>query len=111
VSRAFKYRFETPGDHIVEARLERDQLDIDNHRWLSLRVKESLAVLCVSGKPASAPLTGAADFVALALNPEEPSNASHSLIVPEVLPESALLERDLSRYDCVFLCNVGQFNR
>ena len=28
---------------------------------------------------------------------------------PEVIPESALLERDLARYDCIFLCNVAQF--
>ena len=27
----------------------------------------------------------------------------------DVILESALLERDLSRYDCIFLCNVAQF--
>ncbi len=31
------------------------------------------------------------------------------MIRPEVVSESGLLDRDLNRYDCIFLCNIGQF--
>ncbi len=106
---SFSYRFETPGNHLVEVRLAPDLLDVDNHRWLSLDVKENVRVLCVDGKPGGAGLSGATDYVVLALNPVDEANASRSVIRPEVAAESSLVERDLARYDCIFLCNVGQF--
>ncbi len=106
---SFGYRFETPGDHVVEARTGADLLDVDNHRWLSLPVKEHLRVLCVDGKPAGGGLGGATDYLALALDPDKGQGDGRELVKPEIISESSLLERDLSRYDCVFLCNVGQF--
>ncbi len=102
------YRFEAPGNHVVEARLGPDLLDIDNHRWLALDVKESLRVLCVDGKPAGGGMVGATDYLVLALNPQ-PDSTQPALVRPEVIAESALLDRDLTRYDCIFLCNVAQF--
>lgn len=102
------YRFETPGMHAVELRLPSDLLDLDNHRWLCLPVKERISVLCVDGKPATAAMNGAADYLALALDPRAAAGAP-GWIRPEVVPESALLERDLAQYDAIFLCNVGQF--
>ena len=52
---SFSHRFDSPGDHVVEAAAwDADLLDIDNHRWLSVPVKDHLRVLCVDGKPASA---------------------------------------------------------
>lgn len=105
---AFTYRFETPGDHALEVRLGPDLLDVDNHRWLSQPVKPYLRVLCVNGKPAGGGLSGATDYLVRALNPEE--DVAHAgLVRPEVVAESGLAERDLARYDCVFLCNIGQF--
>ncbi|MGD9723693.1 MAG: BatA domain-containing protein [Pirellulales bacterium] len=106
---AFSHRFDTPGDHVVELRAGPDLLDIDNHRWLSVSVKDRLRVLCVNGKPAAGRMTGATDYLALALNPETGQGDAPSVVEPEVILESALLERDLSRYDCIFLCNVAQF--
>jgi Aerotolerance regulator N-terminal/von Willebrand factor type A domain len=106
---SFSYRFETSGEHVVELRLAADALDVDNHRRLVLRVKDQLRVLCVDGKPAGAGLAGATDYLALALNPEEGEPSVRALVKPEVVAESALVERDLAEYDCVFLANVGQF--
>ncbi len=111
---SFAYRFETPGDHVIEARLGADLLDVDNHRWLALPVKDHLRVLCVDGKPAGSGmggsgLGGATDYLALALDPERGDAQGRQLVKPDVIAESALLEYDLSRYDCVFLANVGQF--
>ena len=65
----FNHRFDAPGDHVVEVRSMPDLLDVDNHRWLSVPVKEHLRVLCVNGKPGTTPMTGATDYLALALNP------------------------------------------
>ncbi len=106
---AFSHRFDTPGDHVVEVRLGGDLLDVDNHRWLSVPVKEHVRVLCVNGKPGSGPMTGATDYLALALDPGAGDSLTPGVIQPEVIAESALLERDLAQYDCIFLCNVAQF--
>ena len=52
---------------------------------------------------------GAADYLALALNPDSGDASVPGLLKPEVIAESALVERDLADYDCIFLCNVAQF--
>ena len=95
----FRYRFETPGEHIVEARLQHDSLTVDDHRWLSVPVRESIRVLCIEGR------FEAARHVAIALAPEESINR----VQVDVKPEGALLELATDDYDCIFLCNVGRF--
>jgi hypothetical protein len=102
----FSHVFETPGDHQLEARLEPDRLDLDNHRWLALPVREAVRVLCINGRPSGEPLGGAADFLRLALSPTEGPQA---VVRAEIAAEGALLERDLAPYQVVCLCNVAQF--
>ncbi|HTN75778.1 MAG TPA: VWA domain-containing protein [Pirellulaceae bacterium] len=102
VSTTFSYRFETPGEHRVEARLANDLLEVDNHRYLSLPVRESLQVLCVQGAP------GEAKHLTIAL---EPGTSERPLVRASVAGESALVEQDLTKYDAIFLCNVGRFSR
>lgn len=104
---SFDYRFDSSGEHAVEVRFAGDPLDVDNHRWLALSVKQELRVLCVNGKPAGGAFQGATDYLVRALSPHD--DAERAFVRPEVVPESALVERDLSRYDCIFLANVGQF--
>jgi Aerotolerance regulator N-terminal/von Willebrand factor type A domain len=99
---AFAYQFETAGEHVVEGRLAGDRLALDNHRWLSVPVRESIRVLCIHGKP------GETKYVALAL---EPRQDNQPRIRVEQAPESTLLEADLKQYDCILLCNVGRFSR
>lgn len=105
----FRHRFDNPGDHLVEVRLGPDLLEVDNHRWLALPVKQQLHVLCIDGKPAGDGISGAADYVGLALNPKVDDPTARWPVRPEMAGESALLERELSQYDAIFLCNVGQF--
>ncbi len=107
-SLGFSYRFEAPGDHTVEVRVEGDSLDVDNHRWLAVPVKQFVRVLCVDGRPSGEPFRGATDYLVAALQPED-DRLGRPLVRAEVVPESRLLELDLERYDCVFLCNVAQF--
>jgi hypothetical protein len=99
---AIVHSFQIPGEHMVEVHAGDDPLEVDNHRWLSLSVRPALEVLCVEGK------SGAAKNVVLAL---EPGTSQQSHVRPSVQSEIALLEEDLSRYDCIFLCNVGRFGR
>ncbi|MGM0488190.1 MAG: VWA domain-containing protein [Planctomycetota bacterium] len=94
------HRFQTPGEHVVEARLNPDRLEADNQRWLMLNVKATLDVLCVEGK------AGSARHIALAL---KPSATPRTRVRPVIRSEIGLLEEDLRRYDCIFLCNVGRF--
>ena len=102
----FSAQFDTAGDHALEARLESDALELDNHRWLALTVRQSVGVLCVEGRPDGAG-EGSTFFLRRALAPS--LNDAVQAVQPEVVPESALLERDLSAYQCVYLSNVAQF--
>jgi hypothetical protein len=99
---AFVHRFEAPGEHRVEVRLDDDPLDVDNHRWASVPVREAIRVLCIEGRP------GDAQHVALAL---EPTLATPPRVQVQTRFENALLEMELLQFDAVFLCNVARFGR
>ena len=105
---AFMHRFKSPGDHAVEVRLANDRLEVDDHRRLAVPVKQSTEVLLVDGSPSGGRFGGATDFLAFALAPGS-DDLRPAVVRPHVVPESALLELDLSPYDAVFLANVAQF--
>ena len=104
----FSYRFDVPGDHAVEARAAGDALDVDNHRYLALTVRQAIRALCIDGRPSGGSFRGAADYLAVALAPQS-ETSDRAPLQAEVAAESALLERNLASYDCLFLCNVAQF--
>lgn len=105
----FSHQFGHGGEHALEVRLASDQLDLDNHRWLSLEVKEYIRVLCINGRPTGDPATGATGYLQVALRPSE-SFRGRAVVRPDVLGEEALQEiPDLSRYDCIFMADVKQF--
>ncbi|MGD0900432.1 MAG: BatA domain-containing protein [Thermoguttaceae bacterium] len=104
----FSYRFDTPGDHWVEVRAEGDALDVDNHRWLVVPVRQAVRVLCIDGRPSGDPAHGTTGYLAAALAPGA-GRADHSPVEVDVAAEGAILERDLAAYDCVFLSNVPRF--
>jgi hypothetical protein len=105
----FSYRFETPGDHVLEARAEGDALDVDNHRWLVMPVRQAIRALCIDGRPSGEMPGGATGYLATALAPLA-GRANRSPVEVDVAADSALLERDLGTYDCVLLCNVARFS-
>jgi hypothetical protein len=104
----FSYRFDVPGDHTVEARAAGDGLEVDNHRYIALTVRQAIRALCIDGRPSGGSFRGAADYLAVALAPQG-ETSDHAPLQAEVAAESALLERNLASYDCLFLCNVAQF--
>ncbi len=115
---AFLPGFTTPGDHLVEVRIDDDSLLTDNTRALVVPVRDALNVLLVDGSPKPEPFKGETDYLKQALSPEEKSadpNAGGlggpvgSTIRTEVVPESQLSARDLSSFDAVVLCNVAEF--
>ena len=97
------------GEHRLEVRLTADALPVDDARRLAIPVRDELQVLLVNGKPSGEPMGNATDFLKLALAPELPNRALTSPIRPTVIREGELLGTDLSRFDCVFVCNVGLF--
>jgi hypothetical protein len=106
-SAMFRARFDTPGDHVVEARAEGDRLEVDNHRYLSLPVKNRVRVLCVDGRPASGGENGATDYLRVALAPS--AERGQQRVDVEVVTEATWLEGDLALYDCIVLAEVKEF--
>ncbi len=97
------------GEHRLEVRLTADALPVDDTRRLAIPVRDELQILLINGKPSGEPMGNATDFLKLALAPELPNRAIASPLRPTVIREGELLGTDLSRFDCVFLCNVAMF--
>ena len=95
------------GEHRLEVRLTPDALPVDDARRLAIPVRNELQVLLINGKPSGEPMGNSTDFLKLALAPELPNRAFASPIRPTVIREGELLGTDLSRFDCVFICNVA----
>jgi hypothetical protein len=95
------------GEHRVEVRIKPDGLKVDDSRRLVIPVRDELQVLLVNGKPSGEPMGNATDFLKLALAPELPNRLPISPIRPTVIREGELLGTDLTRFDCVFICNVA----
>jgi von Willebrand factor type A domain/Aerotolerance regulator N-terminal len=105
----FTTTFSSPGDHLVEVQIEDDPLKLDNRRWLSVPVHESLDVLLVDGHFKPEPFQAETDYLAQALSPAATSEGSPSVVRTEVVAESQLSRRDLAPFDAVVLCNIAQF--
>lgn len=105
---SFPYTFDTAAEHALELRLAADWLDLDNHRFLTLPVKDQLRVLCVDGRPVGGDFKSATDYLRVALAPPI-DQQQRARVRVEVVGESALVDRDLSQFDCIFVCDVAQF--
>src|SRR5262249_8260235 len=115
---SFPYKFATPGDYVVQVRLENDSLDLDDVRSAVVTVKNAVPVMLVNGrlvegKPAGKLADEATEWLRLALNPFEnaPGVAGPVPARPKVLTEKEFNDAgagDLTPYDCVFLCDVKQ---
>lgn len=97
----FRHRFNSTGDHAVEARLSADRLPLDDRRFFSFSVRPAISVLCLEGEP------GAARYLALALAPDDSPNGA---VQVSVRSEAALRQLRLDDFDCVFLCNPGRLS-
>jgi hypothetical protein len=103
----FPHEFHSAGEHAVEVRLPADALPIDDRRWLSVPVADRMRILIVDGRRTGRPAQNASYYVRTVLAPATAENEWKGATRPEVIPEADLAAKDLSRYDCVFLCNVA----
>lgn len=99
---AFTHRFVAAGEHHVELRMHEDDLEVDNHRWKVVIVREATRVLCIEGEP------NAARYVAYAL---EPRRTEQPRVRWELATETAIVERDLAQYELIVLANVARFSQ
>ena len=116
----FRQAFESAGDHAVEVRLTgdalkpgdvrgaADALEVDNRRYLAVKVRPSQRVLCIDGRPGGDRRKSSVYTLALALEAQRDPNRRAPIDL-EIAPETAVAERDLRPYDCVMLSDVDQF--
>ncbi len=110
---SLSYRFDTPGDWVVQMSIEGDALDLDDSRSMVLRVRDSVPVLLVNGKPAADPYDQATEYLYDALNPyQDRQPPADAPLRPKKLSATDFSDAglgDLSAADCVFLCDVPRF--
>lgn len=128
----FSYTFTTAGLHEVELRLQADQLEVDNRRFLLVPVHDAIRVLLVEGRPSHERLATAGGFLAAALESSQPGSFDSSSVADEnatrngtvnatasiatkgrtyqveTIHENALGEINLAAYDTVLLADVAQ---
>jgi hypothetical protein len=107
----FPYEFRRSGEHAVEVRLPPDRLAVDNRRWLSVPVTDQIRVLVVNGHEGGRPAENASHFVRTVLAPSTTRESWSGATRPKVINEADLTSEDLSKFDCVFLCNVALVTR
>ncbi len=105
---AFSHVFNSPGDHVLEVKIDDDLLSIDNHRVLAVLVHEHIEVLLVDGDFKTEPFQAETDYLAQALSPSSDSPGSPTPVKTTVVAESQLSRRELAAYDAVVLCNIAQ---
>lgn len=107
----FPYEFRRSGEHAVEVRLPADRLTADNRRWLSVPVTDQIRVLVVNGHEGGRPVENASHYVRTVLAPSTVRESWSGATQPKVINEADLTAEDLSKFDCVFLCNVALVTR
>ncbi len=107
----FAYRFPTPGDYLLQVQIGHDALDLDDQRAAVVRVRNTVPVMLVDGKPAPELFDRASQWLRVALNPfDEGERVPASIAArPRVLTARQFSDAstgDLTSYDAVFLCDV-----
>lgn len=106
----FSYTFETSGEHQLRVQIEDDSLPIDNRRWLALPVKNELNVLLVNGRRSGRASENATFYLETVFSPSTSKQKWRGFTRPRMIYDGELTTReDLSRFDCIFLCNVATF--
>jgi hypothetical protein len=108
-------RFREAGEYVLQVTAGEDVLRLDDSRALVVSVRETIPVLVVNnGKAAADPLDAPGAWVRLALRPA-PAKAKlpNCPAVPTMADPTVFADRfraDLTKYDCVFLCDLPSIN-
>lgn len=104
---SFTHAFDKVGDHSVSARLEGDSFADDNAFHTVVQVRNQLNVLLIDGKPSTEPLSGATDFLELALTPHTSAAASLKDLIRTKKVELRKLRDDAYKQtEVIILANV-----
>ena len=98
----FSYEFLEAGPHFVEAAIEADFLDVDDHRYLALDVKDGLRGLLVDGEPGQKRWESETDYLKLALDP----SGEGRFFKLDVKTTELFTAEQIEGYDFVVLANV-----
>ncbi|MFO0881149.1 MAG: VWA domain-containing protein [Gemmataceae bacterium] len=112
---AFTYRFPAPGDYVVQVQAAHDDLELDDVRSAIVRVRDSVPVMLVNGKPAAEAFDRATEWLRVALNPFENAREKIPGMVfqPRVLTQFQFADEklgDLTNFDVVCLCDVPRLS-
>ncbi len=99
--------FTEPGPHHLEFRLPDDALAGDNRRHVLVQVQQTVDMVLVDGEPATEPLGGATDFLALALTLAGTTTEPFRV---EVLSDTEWASSSRGQPDLIVLANVPQLN-
>jgi len=109
VTMSFTHAFDKVGDHSLGVRLEGDSLTEDNAAQAIVHVRHQINALLVDGHPGNEPLSGAADFLELALSPNLAAAASSKdLIITTKVDEKRLRKDDLKGKEVVIFADAGR---
>jgi hypothetical protein len=107
-------RFREAGDYVLQVRLEPDFLPLDDVRTLAVTVRDSIPVMLVNGKPSSERLERGSEWLSLSLYPfDEAQTVPGYPARPRTLSTTQFSDAglgDLTKFDCVFLCDVPRLN-
>jgi uncharacterized membrane protein len=112
---AFTYKFPTPGDYVIQVQAAHDALEIDDTRSAIVRVRNTVPVMLVNGKPAPEAFDRASEWLRVALDPYEEGERPPATISarPKVLSQFQFADEnlgDLTNFDAIFLCDVPRFS-
>ena len=108
---AFKHCFKKPGRALISCSIScNDDLESDNVQSRVLDVFETMPVLVIEGAPSKRAMGGAADFIRLALRPENLKAGENSIcttfaIKPDIVGIEEASAKDMGKYRAVILAN------
>ncbi|MDB6116575.1 MAG: N-terminal double-transrane protein, partial [Verrucomicrobiaceae bacterium] len=109
VTLSLTHAFDTVGDHSLGVRLEGDGFPDDNAAEAIVHVRRQINVLLVDGHPGNEPLSGAVDFLELALSPNmAAATGSKDLLLTSKVDERKMRKEDFNRKEVIILADVGR---
>jgi len=107
VTLSLTHAFDKVGDHSLGVRLEGDSLADDNAAQAIVHVRHQIDALIIDGHPGNEALSGAADFIELALSPNMAAAAnSKDLVITTKVDEKRFREDDLKGKEVIVLADV-----
>lgn len=104
----FNHTFREPGSHFVSAKIDTQDLEADNERFLALDIREKVSILCVDGDPSPAGYISDSEsyYFTVALQLSKDAFSRHSVFAVDQMTPVAFFGTDLRSYDVVVLANL-----